>query len=47
MLATFGRGEGVGVMNGWSVPSFMVRFYKARSLFTSKYWADMGQTMPS
>ena len=46
MIVTIGKGGGIGVVNGWSVPSFFVRWFK-RDLMASKMWKDMGQTPPT
>lgn len=47
MLVTIGSYAGAGIINGWNFPSFVVGLVKGRSLFTSKYWHMMGQTVPS
>ena len=46
MVVTIGKCHGVGVMNGWSLPSFAVAILKGKTLFTPKFWAQMGQEMP-
>ncbi len=47
MLLSVGANAGVGVHNGWSMPSAVVAMMKSRGLYCAKYWAAMGQTMPA
>jgi len=43
MLVPFGASAGAGSFNGWNLPNFAVVMLKSGDLFTSKYWATMGQ----
>ena len=46
MIVTVGKNYGVGVINGWHLPSWVWGLVKGKSLFTAQFWADMGQKMP-
>jgi len=43
MLVPFGAKAGAGSFDGWNLPNFAVVMLKSSDLFTSKYWATMGQ----
>ena len=47
ILVTIGRMGGAGIIYGWQIPSIIVGIIKSRSLFTSRYWHLMGQSIPS
>ena len=46
MLVPVGRGQGAGNINGWNIPSFMVRLVKG-DLFTAKFWTNLGLQPPA
>lgn len=46
MLVPVGSKAGVGIFNGWSVPSFAGTKLKYADLFTSKFWDVAGVKMP-
>lgn len=47
MVVTIGKGAGVGVYNGWNLPSFVTSFIKGKDLFSGKFWKMMEQPYPS
>jgi len=46
-IVPIGVSGGTGVINGWNLPACAVSLAKGKGLFTSKYWAMMGQKQPS
>ena len=46
MLVPFGRSEGVGLFNGFHIPSFIGTRLKYATLFTEKYWGMTGLKEP-
>ena len=46
MIITVGKDAGVGVMQGWNLPSFACAYLKSKDLFSSRYWGIMNQKMP-
>lgn len=46
MIVTVGTKAGAGQINGWNLPVFAVGLAKGKTLFTSKFWALLGQPMP-
>ena len=47
MVVPVGPYDGVGYVNGWTLPGFAVSLIKGRSMMSSNYWAMMGQKMPA
>ncbi|KAK5854422.1 hypothetical protein PBY51_015493 [Eleginops maclovinus] len=46
MLLAMGPDDGVGQLNGWKLPRFLVAFGKSRDLLVWKSWSDMKQKQP-
>jgi len=46
MLVPFGKSEGVGLFNGFHIPSFIGTRLKYATLFTEKYWGMTGLKQP-
>ena len=46
MLVPFGAGEGVGVFNGFNIPSFVGTKVKYADLFTRQFWKAAGLKVP-
>ena len=46
MLVPFGASEGVGMFNGFHIPSFIGTKLKYSHLFTDKFWAVAGLKVP-
>jgi len=46
MLVPFGSGAGVGIFNGFHIPSFVGARLKYGELFTDKYWSMAGLKVP-
>ena len=46
MLVPFGAGEGVGVFNGFHIPSFVGTKLKYANLFTDQFWKTAGLKVP-
>ena len=46
MLVPFGAGEGVGMFNGFHIPSFVGTKLKYADLFTGQFWKTAGLKVP-
>ena len=46
MVLPMGPDFGTGYFNGNNVPSIMVKVLKAKDLFNSRFWGEMGQKVP-
>ena len=46
MLVPVGAKKGVGSMNGYNVPAFVVVMLKSGDLFTNKFWRGLGLEPP-
>ena len=47
MCVPIGRNAGVSQTGTWVWGDFVSRNLKGKGLFTSRYWSDMKQTMPT
>jgi len=47
MVVTFGERSGIGIFNGWNLPSFICARLKGGDLFTPKQWSLMGIKQPT
>ena len=45
-MVPFGKGSGVGLLNGNIMTEEAVVNFKSKDLFTTKFWANVGLTPP-
>ena len=46
VFLSMGKSAGIGIANGWSVPSWFLAWFKSKDLFVTKYWGMMNQKVP-